>query len=315
MPVAPRSDVSVPNVPTAFLRGLQTIAGRKARPQPFVDVGALPWHEPDFSRHFLRTATRSAHHTRREVAFLERNGLLVPGDRILDLACGGGRHSVAMAQHGAVVTGIDLGPAAIAAARRRAKRAGVRVEWLHGDLRHLPFENVFHVVTFIFGCFTEMPRRDAAAVLERISRSLRPGGTLLLDVYPPAFFADLDGVQEWWVGEDFIAGRFPQLVLSEYFYYARTKTYARRDFICEAESGVVHAFGLSGQAYALAELIRMLGAAGLTLTAAYGDWKGAPVRRDSRLCVLLASKVGDKGMWTFRRVPGENSPRGSSRRS
>ena len=282
--------MSVPNLPTAFLHGLQSIAARKARPQPFVDVGSLPWHEPGFSRHFLRTATRSSRHTQREIAFLERYGLLTPGHRILDLACGGGRHSVAMAQRGAVVTGIDLGPAAIDAARRRAKRAGVHVEWLHGDLRHLPFENVFHVVTFIFGCFTEMPRRDAQAVLGRISRSLRPGGTLLLDVYAPAFFADLDGMQEWWVGGDFIAGRFPQLVLSEYFYYARNKTYARRDFICEAETGVVHAFGLSGQAYSLAELKRMLAAAGLSLTTACGDWQGAPARRDSRLYVLLASK-------------------------
>ena len=286
--------MSVANLPAAFVRGLQTIASRKARPQPFVDVGSLPWHEPGFSRHFLRTATRSSRYTQREIAFLERHGLLVPGCRILDLACGGGRHSVAMAQHGAVVTGIDLGPAAIDAARRRAKRAGVHVEWLHGDLRHLPFDNVFHVVTFIFGCFTEMPRRDAEAVLQRVSRSLRPGGTLLLDVYTPAFFADLDGMQEWWVGGDFIAGRFPQLVLSEYFYYARNKTYARRDFICEAETGAVHAFGLSGQAYSLAELKRMLAAAGLTLTAAYGDWKGVPARRDSRLYVLLACKVGDK---------------------
>ena len=282
--------MSIPNVPTAFLRGLQAIAARKARPRPFVEVGSLPWHEPDFSRHFLRTATRPSRYTQREIAFLERNGLLIPGQRILDLACGGGRHSIAMAKRGAVVTGIDLGPAAIDAARRRAKRAGVHVEWLHGDLRHLPFENIFHVVTCIFGCFTEMPRRDAEAVLRRISRSLRPGGTLLLDVYAPAFFADLDDMQEWWVGGDFIAGRFPQLVLSEYFYFARDKTYARRDFVCEAATGIVHAFGLSGQAYSLAELKRMLAAAGLTLTAACGDWKGTPTRRDSRLYVLLASK-------------------------
>ena len=276
----------------AFLRGLQTIAARKPRPQPFVDVGSLPWHEADFSRHFLRTATRSSRYTRREIAFLEQNDLLTPGHRILDVACGGGRHSIALAKRGAVVTGIDLGPAAIHAARRRAKHAGVHVEWLHGDLRHLPFDNVFDVVTFIFGCFTEMPRRDAEAMLQRIGRSLRRGGTLLLDVYAPAFFADLDGMQEWWVGGDFIAGRFPQLVLSEYFYYARDKTYARRDFICEAETGAVHAFGLSGQAYSLAELKRMLAAAGLTLTAACGDWKGAPAGRDSRLYVLLASKDG-----------------------
>jgi len=52
----------------------------------------------------------------------------------------------------------------------------------------------------------------------------------------------------------------------------------------------VHAFGLSGQAYPLAELKRMLAAAGLTLTSAFGDWKDTPAQRDSRLYVLLASK-------------------------
>ena len=284
------SRVSGPEIPPAFLRGLQAIAGRKPRPQPFVDVGSLPWREPDFSRHFLRTATRSSRYTQREVAFLERHELLAPGRRVLDLACGGGRHSVAMAQRGAAVTGIDLGPAAIAAARRRANRAGVRVEWLQDDLRQLPFKGRFHAVTFIFGCFTEMPRPEAEAVLAGISNSLCPGGTLVLDVYAPAFFADLDGVQEWWVGKDFIAGRFPQLVLSEYFYYARSRTYARRDYILEAATGAVHTFGLSGQAYGLAELRSMLGAVGLTLTVACGDWQGAPAQRDSRLYVLLARK-------------------------
>ena len=286
--------MSGPHVPTALLRGLHAIAGRKPRPQPFVDVGSLPWREPDFSRHFLRTATRSSRYTKREIAFLERNDLLAPGRRILDLACGGGRHGVAMAQRGAVVTGIDLGPAAIAAARRRATRARVSVQWVLGDLRRLPVKGQFDVVTFIFGCFTEMPRREAETVLAGISSSLGPGGTLALDVYAPAFFADLDGMQEWWVSEDFIAGRFPQLVLSEYFYYPRSRTYARRDYICEAATGAVHAFGLSGQAYTLAELERMLDAAGLTLTAACGDWKDTPAARDSRLYVLLARK-GSRG--------------------
>ena len=52
----------------------------------------------------------------------------------------------------------------------------------------------------------------------------------------------------------------------------------------------MHAFGLSGQAYALAELRGMLEAASLTLAAAFGDWKGTPARHDGRLYVLLARK-------------------------
>jgi hypothetical protein len=128
-------------------------------------------------------------------------------------------------------------------------------------------------------------------VLERVSHSLYPGGRFLFDVYTPRFFAELDGAQEWWVGRDFIAGRFPQLVLTEYFYYPRDKTYARRDFICQADTGRIHAFGVSGQAYALPELCSMLEAAHLIPTAIYGGWRGEEVTPESALYVVLAAKA------------------------
>jgi len=279
------------DIATQLLHGLQAMAQRRPRPRPFIDIGSLPWDDPVFSRHFLRTVTRSQRYTQREMAFLERCGLLHPGQRILDVACGGGRHSLAMARRGAMVTGIDLGPAAIATAKRRAKKAGLRVEFVQTDVRRLEYEAVFDAVTFIFGCFTEMPRHDAAEVLQRLSRSLRPGGMFLLDVYAPRFFAALDGAQEWWVGHDFIAGRFPQLVLTEYFYYPREQTYARRDFICDAQTGVIHTFGVSGQAYTLSELRGMLAAAGLSPTLVCVGWRGEEVMPDSQLYVVLASKA------------------------
>jgi SAM-dependent methyltransferase len=279
------------DVAAHLIRGLQALAARKPRPRPFVDVGSLPWDDGAFSHHFLRTATRGERYTRREIAFLERCGVLAPGRRILDVACGGGRHSLAMARRGAVVTGIDLGPAAIAMARRRAKRAGVRVEFIQGDVRHLEYEAMFDAVTFLFGCFTEMPREQAQRCLQRIQRSLRPGGLFVLDVYAPRFFAALDGMQEWWIGRDFIAGRFLQLVLTEFFYYARAKTYARRDFICNATTGEFHTYGVSGQAYTLPELQRMFVAAGLRPVLAAGGWNGEAAAKESDLYILLAAKA------------------------
>lgn len=278
------------DVAAHFLQGLQTLAARTPRPRPFVDVGSLPWADEAFSRHFLRTATRSERHTRREIAFLERYGILVPGRRTLDLACGGGRHSLAMARRGAVVTGLDLGPAAIATARRRAARTGLDVEFVQGDIRQMTYNAVFDTVTFLFGCLTEMLQEEAEICLQQISRSLRPGGVFVLDVFAPRFFADLDGMQEWWVGRDFIAGRFPQLVLTEYFYYKRAKTYVRRDFICNASTGLWHSFNVSGQAYALSELTRMCAATGLSPIMTCANWDGEPVTKDSTLYIIVATK-------------------------
>jgi len=273
-----------------LLRGLQVLADRKPRPRPFVDVASLPWDQPEFSRHFLRTATRGARYTQREIAFLQRCGILAPPQQILDLACGGGRHSLAMAQHGAEVTGLDVGPAAVASARCRAARAGLPVTFVQGDVRQLSFDAEFDVVTFLFGCFTEMTREDAQTCLHGVARSLRPGGWFVLDVFSPRFFADLDGMQEWWIGRDFIAGRFPQLVLTEYFYYARPKTYARRDFICNANTGEIHTFGVSGQAYTLRDLSHMFKAAGLIPAMRCGDWDGTEATTDSELYIVVARK-------------------------
>jgi SAM-dependent methyltransferase len=273
-----------------LLRGLQALADRKPRPRPFVDVASLPWDQPEFSRHFLRTATRGARYTQREIAFLQQCGALAPAQQILDLACGGGRHSLAMARHGAEVTGLDVGPAAIAAARRRAARAGLSATFVQGDVRHLAFEAAFDAVTLLFGCFTEMTRDDAQACLHGVAHSLRPGGWFVLDVFAPCFFANLDGMQEWWVGRDFIAGRFPQLVLTEYFYYARPKTYARRDFICNANTGEIHTFGVSGQAFTLRDLSHMFEAAGLHPVITCGDWDGTVATADSELYIVMAQK-------------------------
>jgi ubiquinone/menaquinone biosynthesis C-methylase UbiE len=281
----------MPDIMTHFIQELQNIAARCPRPRPFVDIGSLPWADVAFSQHFLRTATRSERYTRREMTFLEQCGVVGPGRTILDLACGGGRHSIAMAKRGASVTGVDIGPAALAMAKRRAKRARVSIEFVQNDLRCLDYDSSFDATTCIFGCLTEMPRQEALEVFHRVAKSLRPGGMFVFDVYSPRFFAALDGEQEWWIGKDFIAGRALQLVLTEYFYYPRDKTYARRDFICHAETGAVHTFGLSGQAYTLADLNTMLSTAQLTLTAAYSSWSGDEIMPDSPLYLILASKT------------------------
>ena len=280
---------------THLMRGLQALADRKPRPRPFVDVASLPWDQAEFSRHFLRTATRGARYTQREIAFLQQIGVLAPTRQILDLACGGGRHSLAMARRGADVTGLDIGPAAIAAARRRAARATLPATFAQGDVRELAFEAAFDAVTLLFGCFTEMRREDAEKCLAGVARSLRPGGWFVLDVFAPLFFANLDGMQEWWIGRDFIAGRFPQLVLTEYFYYARPKTYARRDFICNANTGEIHAFGVSGQAYSLRDLSRLCEAAGLVPDMICGDWDGSEATLDSEVYILVARKPETAG--------------------
>ncbi len=66
---------------------------------------------------------------------------------ILDLACGEGTFAVVMAKKGFQVMGVDLSPQMLQFARERAEKENVNVEFLLHDMRSLPFEGRFDLVT------------------------------------------------------------------------------------------------------------------------------------------------------------------------
>src|SRR5688572_20558593 len=67
--------------------------------------------------------------TEREIEGLREMVPLEPGAAVLDLACGWGRHSIALARAGFRVTGLDLSETLLARARKRATAASVDVEF------------------------------------------------------------------------------------------------------------------------------------------------------------------------------------------
>jgi ubiquinone/menaquinone biosynthesis C-methylase UbiE len=64
---------------------------------------------------------------------------LRPGSRALDLACGHGRIANRLAQRGAVLSGLDPSPLFLDRARRAAAELAVQVDYVHGDVRSLPW--------------------------------------------------------------------------------------------------------------------------------------------------------------------------------
>lgn len=114
----------------------------------------------------------------REAAFLWKALRLKRGARVLDLACGTGRHARRLAKRGARVTGVDATPAYLAAARRAA--GGTR--YLRGDMRRLPFESEFDAAYNVWTSFGYFTPAEDLKVLRGIARALVPGGLFLIDV-------------------------------------------------------------------------------------------------------------------------------------
>jgi malonyl-CoA O-methyltransferase len=106
----------------------------------------------------------------------------VVGKRALDLGCGTGRHTLALAQAGAHVTALDQSPEMMALARQKLQ--GQPVEWLlHALPAPLPFpEGTFALV--VAGLVVEHIA-DLQALFREAVRVLRPGGRLILSVLHP----------------------------------------------------------------------------------------------------------------------------------
>ncbi|WP_010321825.1 bifunctional 2-polyprenyl-6-hydroxyphenol methylase/3-demethylubiquinol 3-O-methyltransferase UbiG [Marinobacterium stanieri] len=112
------------------------------------------------------------------VDFIDRIGSLA-GKKTLDVGCGGGILSEAMAQRGAEVSGIDMGEAPLKVAKLHGLESGVQINYRQITVEALAEEmpESFDLVT----CMEMMEHvPDPASVVNACARLLKPGGRLFL---------------------------------------------------------------------------------------------------------------------------------------
>ena len=84
--------------------------------------------------------------TKRQVDFLIEKLELKGTERILDLACGFGRHSLELARRGFDVTGVDITPEYIEYATKQAQTEKLNASFICWDIRNVSFHNEFYFV-------------------------------------------------------------------------------------------------------------------------------------------------------------------------
>jgi SAM-dependent methyltransferase len=152
--------------------------------------------------------------TEGEVEFLVRHLGLSPGQRVLDLGCGTGRHAIALATRGLEVTGVDISAGMLREAGHAAQAAGVSVEWIHSPAQGFSADARFDAAYSVCEgalCLLAAgePFDRDLGVLQVLHRALKPGGRGMVTV--------LNGMRllRCYNAADVDAGRFDPSTLIE----------------------------------------------------------------------------------------------------
>ncbi len=113
--------------------------------------------------------------------------------RVLDVCCGTGRHARVLASRGYLVTGLERDPAAV----MRARELAAGPTYIQTDVRNFQADpdvyDVAIVMSQSFGFFDAATNRE---LLRRLTRGVRYGGRIILDLWNPQFFATHQGERE-----------------------------------------------------------------------------------------------------------------------
>ena len=207
---------------------------------------------------------------------------LNPGDRVLDLCCGVGRHSVSFAEKGLSVTGVDLTEPFLEAAEETARDRELSIEFIRADMRLFERSNTFDAVVNLFTSFGYFETtEEEAGVLSHIHSSLKDGGKILIELMGKEILSRLFLPRDWYQEEE-------TLVLMEREVFENWERIKNRWILIRGNNKTEYVF--SHRLYSAFELMSLLEKAGFSQLKAYGDFDGSPYDEKASRLIVTGSK-------------------------
>ena len=232
----------------------------------------IPWDEPDFSLRMLEQ------HLNQEHDWASRRGPIIAAhaawiaeqlsvpSRILDMGCGPGLYTQALAEQGHQCVGVDFSPASIEYARQRSADCDPKPEYILGDIRNYRSNQKFDCIIMTFGEFNAFIRKDAALLLEHCAEMLTENGLFILEAHTyDAVRAMGEAPATWQRHATGLFSAGPHLCLRENSWNAAEARALSRYFIIDAADTAVRQYVSFMQAYRLESYTKMLSSAALPL--------------------------------------------------
>jgi SAM-dependent methyltransferase len=288
-PPPPKLRPSIPALPAIPEPSPLTQTARVQELRP-TKPRAHAWWEVFFDDDYLRTVRPP---TREQIGtqcdFIEKRLGLKPGASVLDVGCGLGLHVIELTARGYTSVGVDLSLAMLARAAEEAQARGVRINFLHADMRDLTFEASFDAVTCLgtsLGYFDDETNRK---VLERLLRALKPGGVLLLDVVNRDHVIRSQPNLIWFEGDGCVC-----MEESEFNYFT-SRLHIKRTVILDIGRQLEHEYSL--RLYSLHEIGQLMNTSGFRVSEVSGRsaLPGVFFGQESPNLMIVAQRRPDGG--------------------
>jgi SAM-dependent methyltransferase len=243
------------------------------------------WWDTIFNEDFLRTnPAKSEAMTRKEADFIEQCLVPKPGDSILDVACGYGRHVIEMGSRNYNMVGLDLSLPYLMLAAEISTRRKLTANFIHGDMRDLQFKEYFDHAYCVFTSFGYFDDETNLESLRGVYRSLKPKGRFLLEVINRDFAVSACPLRGWWEGIGCV------MLEETEFNYSSSMLTTKRSVIFEDGRQAMQETHV--RLYSLHELTALYKATGFKILEVSGgvDLRGVFFGADSTHLVILAEK-------------------------
>jgi len=217
----------------------------------------------------------------KEVNFIVKELNLTEPKKILDLACGYGRHANKLASLGHDVTGVDITKGFLEMAEKEAKEMSVKVKYILKDMREVDFDSEFDCAISMSTAFGYFEDNENFEVLKNVSKALKKGGLFLLDI----------------TNRDFLIRNYLPCIVVEKgndlmidiheFNPIEGRLYNRRSVF---RNGAMKEKPFFVRQYAPTEIRDLLNKAGLKVLKMFGNYDSSPLDINSRRMIVIAEK-------------------------